>query len=188
MITDVDLFFTKPEVYKIGKVSTLHLLRRDIYTCLGKPIGEVDTEIGTIKPIVIWPGIITIMTGIDLVSKFYCGNDAIGEVSNRFKSYVKNYISSNCDDIYQLRNALLHGFSLYSENKKGMKFRYVIGCYEDEMLSVAPDGMIWVSANHLHKAFEHSIESFQDDYRDLDSFSSFKNLYDKYGWLHIGSH
>jgi hypothetical protein len=185
MNPDLKLFFTTPTVFKTGQVSTLYLLRRDIYTCLGKPMGEIQAKIGTHTPIAIWPSIMLIMTGIDLLSKFYCGNDTRSEVSKRFKCFVQKYISNkNVNEIYHLRNALIHGFSLYSEDK-GKIYRYALGCYEDEMVYVAPDEKIWISISHLHKAFEYSIELFKLEYSNLPSSANFDYLFSKYGWVYI---
>ena len=80
-------------------------------------MGQVDSKIGTEKPIAIWPGVMLTMTGIDLISKFHSGSDKTGGVSVRFNCFVENYIDTNSGEIYQLRNALLHGFSLYSKYK-----------------------------------------------------------------------
>jgi hypothetical protein len=184
MNADIDLFFTKPEVYKTGKVSTLHLLRRDIYTCLGKPMGQINSIIGTVKPFAIWPGVMLIMTGIDLISKFHTGDDKTNEVSNRFKYYVNKYIDTNSEDIYQLRNALLHGFSLYSKYKD-REWRYVLGRHADYMIWIGSDEKIWVSADQLHKSFELSIDLFKNEYSTLSSFSSFDLLYSRYGWTTV---
>lgn len=183
-MTTFDLFFTNPEIFKAGQVSTLHLLRRDIYSCLGKKMGQVETKIGTEKTIAIWPGIILIMTGIDLLAKFHSGNDTDGQVSNRFKCFVNQYINANPEDIYQLRNALLHGFSLYSKYK-GKEWRYVLGQHSENLIWLGTDGKIWVSADQLHKAFEQSIERFQNDYSTLNSYSSFSDLFEKYGWTTV---
>lgn len=181
---DLDLFFTRPEVFKTGRVSTLHLLRRDIYSCFGKTIGEVNSHIGTEKPIAIWPGVMLIMTGIDLISKFHCGNDETGKVTTRFKCFTEKYIDSNSEDIYQLRNALLHGFSLYSKYKNN-EWRYVLGRHGNSMIWLESDGKIWVSADELHKAFERSVDRFQADYPTLDSFNAFNDLFNRYGWTTV---
>lgn len=183
-MTNLEIFFTGPEVYKNGLASTLHLLRRDIYSCFGKTMGQVNSQIGTEKPIAIWPGVMLIMTGIDLVSKFHSGDAKPGEVTSRFNCFVKKYIDTNSEDIYQLRNALLHGFSLYSQYKE-KEWRYVLGQHANKMMWLESDGKIWVSADQLHKAFEHSIDLFQKEYPTLNSFSNFNNLFDKYGWTTV---
>lgn len=183
-MTDKDLFFTRPENFKTGKVSTLHLLRRDIYSCFGKTMGKVDTKIGTEKPIAIWPGVMLIMTGIDLVSKFHSGNDKTGEVTTRFNCFVKKYIDINSEDIYQLRNALLHGFALYSKYKD-KEWRYVLGQHADKIIWLGSDGKIWVSADQMHKAFERSVDLFEKEYPTLNSYPSFTDLFDKYGWTTV---
>ena len=181
-MTGVQFFFQTPKIApKNGMVSTLHLLRRDIYSCLGKPHDNINAEI---QPAAIWPGVMLILTGIDLISKFYCGNDSDNKSKERFKIYVEKYIDSHSEEIYQLRNALLHGFSLYSKHRN-KEWRYVLGREANYILTIVPSGIIKVSANQLHLAFENSLNQFFIEYPSLPSFSEFDQLNNKYGWTNI---
>ena len=106
---DIALFFQDPttEPGTPGKLGVLYLLRRDIRECV------------TIEKKILWPATMAILAGIDLLGKFYAGEDG-GGVGLRFRSFVDKYFQPISDDdaetIYQLRNALLHSFGLYSKS------------------------------------------------------------------------
>lgn len=109
-----DLFFEDPVNYvEANKSSILHLLRRDIYRCMGYTI-QNGMWVKNAEPI-IWPGSMAVLTGIDLLGKFYAGNDD-GGVASRFKAYCEKYICSQDDAqvIYKLRNSLVYSFGLSS--------------------------------------------------------------------------
>ena len=110
-----DLFFEDPVNYvEASESSILHLLRRDIYRCMGYTI-QNEKWVKNVEPI-IWPGSMAVLTGIDLLGKFYAGNDNDKEVGSRFKAYCEKYICSPGDAkvIYKLRNSLVHSFGLSS--------------------------------------------------------------------------
>lgn len=111
--SNFDLFFEDPKTPKIkpDDFSVLYLLRRDISQCMGiNPNTGCKTDNQAI-----WPGVMAILSGIDLLGKFYAGSD-VGQVGIRFKSYVEKYFNDikeeDKETIYQLRNALLHSFGL----------------------------------------------------------------------------
>ena len=107
-------FFEDPINYvEASESSILHLLGRDIYSCMGYTIQNGKWH-KNIDPI-IWPGAMAILTGIDLLGKFYAGNDD-GGVAFRFKAYCEKYICSQDDAqvIYKLRNSLVYSFGLSS--------------------------------------------------------------------------
>ncbi len=59
-----------------------------------------------------------ICAGIDLLGKFFVGNDDKGGVGKRFRNFLITYFSvpqNDAETLYQLRNSLLHSFGLYSE-------------------------------------------------------------------------
>ena len=103
---DIELFFEDPkQEHDIPRrCSVLYLLRRDISTCFG--ISIVSGR--EIKFKALWPGTMAIFAGIDLLGKFYEGNDDKNKVSKRFKKYIEDYFGSiserDKDIIYQLRN------------------------------------------------------------------------------------
>jgi hypothetical protein len=103
---DFDLLFENPLAYRQppGEFGILYLLRRDINRCLTPGEGS-------------WLGAMGIFAGIDLLAKFYKGTDK-GEVGKRFRLFTRKYFdtSGNAEAvaIYQLRNAMMHSFGLYS--------------------------------------------------------------------------
>ena len=106
MNEEIDFFFKNPHEFtdEPGKKSILYLLRRDIMTCFG-------LDANTNEPIpsaAFFPGTMATMAGIDLLAKFYEGNDDTNTAKKRFKAFVQEYIDSgNEERIYQLRNALI---------------------------------------------------------------------------------
>lgn len=81
----IDFFFENPNNWIEGKskLSNLYLLRRDIFTCLGyNPTTKQKIEYS-----VLWPGAMSVLAGIDLISRYYYGNDEFGNVGKRFKGY-----------------------------------------------------------------------------------------------------
>jgi len=119
---EIELFFSNPNIYE-EKTSygTLYLLRRDANYCID----------GCAK----WAGAMVILAGIDLLGKFYAGDDGFRKVSERFKAYYNQYIdNNNAEIIYQLRNSLLHSFGLYSKDDKNYKIYQFSLCAVNEEL------------------------------------------------------
>jgi len=181
-MTEIDFFFYyNKDVDGITKFSNLCLLRRDINTCLGINPNDLTSKLGYNA---LWPGAMGIFAGIDLLAKFYsgCDND---KSRARFINYVENFICKKYkEELYQLRNALLHSFGLHSEKeKKVYKFR----------LNQAPICLIKKIANDnycvsiikLHELFEKSIAEFLLIYPSLNSYKKFSELYFKYGVTEI---
>ena len=129
MSSSVDWFFCDPRTAPNGPdiVSQLYLLRRDIDTCFG--LNPTTGE--RLNYQALWPGVMGILAGIDLLGKFFAGNDAsggkgLGTVANRFTHFLKCSLGLSDQDantLYQLRNSLLHSFGLYSETKEGRVYR-----------------------------------------------------------------
>ena len=117
---EADKFFQSPLQPRSlpGDFGILYLLRRDIIQCLGKN-PNTGAALGLQS---VWPGAMAILAGIDLLAKYLAGNDDRGGVGKRFREFVKSKyfgpISAGDEEtIYQLRNALLHSFGLYSESE-----------------------------------------------------------------------
>lgn len=129
----IEIFFQDPKEKKeIPNIyGTLYLLRRDIYRCMGY---DVDTFIKKNEAI-IWPGAMTVLAGIDLLSKFYAGSDECNKVSERFKAFYSECIDDeNAEIIYQLRNSLLHSFGLLSKAKNKTTYRFMVGASRDNLV------------------------------------------------------
>jgi hypothetical protein len=179
----LDIFFRKPEDFseKKGVLSTLFLLRRDIQTCFGidpNTNRKIDFE-------ALFPGTIAILAGIDLLAKFVY-NDKPNEVGIRYRNYVENYIDKeHYMELYQLRNALLHSFGLYSESG-GKTFRFVLYRGADKLIQDLGKGIHYVDIELLRNKFENSIDIIQQEIRESESLQkNFLDCFAKYGALKI---
>ena len=117
--TDADLFFLSPltGLTTPNDFGVLYLLRRDINLCMG---GSCQA---------LWPAAMGMLAGVDLLAKFLEGSDATGKVRDRFRSFVGRFFGLNPTDqevLYQLRNALLHSFGLYSKTPQGKVYRFFL--------------------------------------------------------------
>lgn len=71
VMADINAFFMNPSTPPVipGTFSQLYLLRRDISTCFG-----IDPDNGQRLPTqALWPGVMAICAGIDLLGKFLAG-------------------------------------------------------------------------------------------------------------------
>ena len=185
-MTDLEFFF-KYENDISGKTtfSNLNLLRRDIYTCFNINPNDLKSTIGSSA---LWPGTMAILAGIDLLAKFYLGNDDYNNSKQAFKNYTYEFIEQEyVEELYQLRNALLHSFGLYSMYRKKI-YKFVLT--EDPSFFIknnSSNDRCIVSIKTLHHKFEESICDFYNRYKDLDSYDKFDELFKKYGKTEIGN-
>lgn len=182
-----DLFF---EDIKISRpppadYGVLHLLRRDICLCFGlDPATQVQTSHPTL-----WPGGMAILAGIDLVAKFVEGEDTFGQAGQRFRDYITKYfqpISPNdTETIYQLRNALLHSFGLYSRHKE-RTYHFVLTANGSALVQLhAPDNY-QIDLRSLHQKFETSLVKYSTDLNaDGTLQSNFLKMFTNYGVIHL---
>lgn len=177
MSTDIDgainLFFRNPEEEPVdlGTLGVLYLLRRDILRCL-----QNDGAI-------LFPALMLICAGIDLLAKFYAGNDD-GNVGQRYKDYTIKYFSGistrDAEVLYQLRNALLHSFGLYSRDRQGNEYNFRIG--PATQLVALHNGSYYVSIQLLFLEFEHSIARYRNDLAsDSTLRTKFQRMFPWYG-------
>lgn len=184
-MTDKDFFF-QYDKDPSGKTifSNLGLLRRDIYTCFNINPNDLTSELGSQA---LWPGTMGILAGIDLLAKFYSGDDAFDKSRPRFINYVEKFIDSKFkEELYQLRNALLHSFGLYSTDKNGRVYKFKLT--QDSNFLIKPTSTAdkyCVSVKILHEKFEESIPNFQRLYPKLDSYKKFDEFFKKYGTTEI---
>ncbi|HMR42306.1 MAG TPA: hypothetical protein PKC40_00665 [Saprospiraceae bacterium] len=186
---NIQFFFRKPEdLDDTEKIySILFLLRRDIKTCFG--INPNDNSKITYEAL--FPGVMAIMAGIDLLAKFYHGNDTTqnGEVGKRFKNYVKIYLVNKNEDeakiIYQLRNSLLHSFGLYSEDRNGNIYKFILNRSATFIHKVDKENYK-ISIIELQKKFEDSIDKYEKELcADFNLQNNFVKMFPKYRALKI---
>jgi len=184
---DVNLFFENPAVYHTPprRYSVLYLLRRDISTCMG-----VDPSSG--KPIgfqALFPAAMAVLAGIDLLGKFLAGSDKPREVGSRFRRFIARYFRdispADAEVIYQLRNALLHSFGLYSESK-GKVYRFILVIAGKSLVQSLGNDTYLVDIRVLYDKFETAIASYRADLAaDGMLQSHFSTMFPKYGVLYI---
>jgi len=188
--SEADMFFREPsDAPSIpGTFGVLYLLRRDILQCFGL---NPNTGKEYQEPI-LWPGGMAILAGIDLLAKFFKGSDAIGEVGQRFKSFIDQYFQLSLEEdretIYQLRNSLLHSFGLYSQTKT-QQYHFVLTANNNKMLiqKIALD-KFQIDLRSLHCAFENALIAYAMDLNKSEGLQvKFLQMFPNYGALSIGS-
>ena len=185
-MTDHDFFFQyEKDISGKTKFSNLNLLRRDIHTCFDTNPNDLTSKIGTCA---LWPGTMAILAGIDLLAKFHAGDDAYDKSRPRFINYADQFIDSTVkEELYQLRNSLLHSFGLFSTDKSGKVYKFVLT--QDPTFFIKHDSTTdkyCVSIKNLKDKFEKSIEEFYKIYPELYSYAKFEELFKKYGTTEIG--
>ncbi len=184
-MTDDDFFFDYDKNVE-NKIcfSNLSLLRRDINTCFGKNPNDPSIKI---EYIAIWPGTMGILGGIDLLAKFYCGDDSFENSRSRFIKYTEKFIDSKYkEELYQLRNSLLHSFGLFSKGKNSKEYKFILTRSKGFLIKRKDlSNSYCVSVDNLHEKFEASITEFKKIYSSLESFQNFESLFKKYGSTEI---
>src|SRR3989304_6681581 len=187
-MTDIELFFEDPKQdHDIPrKCSILYLLRRDINTCFG-----IDIVTGQkFKYKALWPGAMAILAGIDLLGKFYEGDDDKRKIPERFKNYIDTFFNpisiSDKDVIYQLRNSLLHSFGLYSKDNKDREYYFVVDEVGGQIVEYLPENKYKVDLITLKNLFESSIYLYRTKMlMDTCLQLKFNKIYNKYGFTHV---
>lgn len=180
---DIALFFTDPAVEPSipGTFSVLYLLRRDISLCIRRRR-------------TLWLGAMGTLAGIDLLAKFLAGSDQTRKVGERFKAFIGKYFKSlppgDAETIYQLRNALLHSFGLYSSSGQ-KEYRFAVLCepLNTGLVQSRPAASqylvnLWV----LHSEFEKAIAHYKADLEaDQGLQDKFDAMFPKYGTTGVGN-
>jgi hypothetical protein len=178
----IDLFFEDPAICHNPPrlYSVLYLLRRDISYCIGS-----DPSSGK----ALFPAAMAILAGIDLMAKFFKGSDRRGEVGQRFRDFVKKYFrpisSTDADTIYQLRNALLHSFGLYSKSGSRV-YNFALAQVQGSLVQPLGNDKYLVDVRTLHNGFEIAIAKYQTDLMADETLQArFREMYPTYGTVYI---
>jgi hypothetical protein len=181
------IFFENP--YKgmrpTGQFSVLYLLRRDILICFG--LNPDDNK--QIEHRALWPGTMGVLAGIDLIGKFFAGEDSIGEGGHRFCKFIReNFASLSARDeeiIYQLRNSMLHSFGLYSKAKK-REFRFSLTAANNPLVTVLGGDNYHIDIFTLYYDFERAVNKYENDLRkNKDLQFKFQDMIGNYGFIKI---
>jgi len=186
LMADINSFFRNPSTKPVipGTFSQLYLLRRDISTCFG-----IDPNNGQhLSTQALWPGVMAICAGIDLLGKFVEGNDKQGEVGIRFRNFLKTYFDiseSEAETIYQLRNSLLHSFGLYSEvtdKKTGnvRVYRFALDKGLGALITDLGSDTYLIDIEILRTEFEKAIAGYEAQLRAATLQTKFANMFPKH--------
>lgn len=184
----IQFFFKKPEENPVlpGKFSTLYLLRRDISICFGVyPKKEAGVKILAGATL---PGVMAILAGIDLLGKFYAGDDSINSgVGSRYRAFTEKYIDQyNSQTLYQLRNALLHSFGFYSKTPQA-EYRFILSQNQNEFIRSDINNTYFINVKILWDKFEKGVDIyFEELLRSPDLQKRFVLMFDNYGSTKIG--
>lgn len=153
--------------------SQLYLLRRDIDSCFGI---NPNNGCSDSWPAVQWPGVMTILAGIDLLGKFLAGQDAPRKVGERFRRFLMQYFELSAEDaeiMYQLRNSLLHSFGLYSYISRGIVYQFTLSCNLPQLITSTSDNNFSVNIELLRTEFEVAVNAYHDDLLAADDSDQF---------------
>jgi hypothetical protein len=204
-------FFTDPAVNPptLGPASVLHLLRRDVNFCFG-----IDHKTGQPAPRLgraIFPGVMTIMAGWDLLGKFLAGSDAPNQAGPRFQEFVQRFVRTATTAtgdlteeqvwcLWQLRNSMLHSFGLIAkaETKRYpvdiVQFVLSYGAMDVIFVGQTPGtgARLWTAVVDywkLQQQFEQSIAAFRLELEDTGSGGElqirFQRIWADYGRTQI---
>ena len=131
-----------------------------------------------------------ILAGIDLVAKFFKGDDTLGRGGKRFREFVTTYFQpitpGDEETIYQLRNALLHSFGLYSPTRT-KTYRFFLSENRAPLVQILAKDIYQVDLLTLHQAFENALRKFGADLNnDATLQVNFLKMITNYGAIHIG--
>lgn len=182
------LFFEDPWRYRRppGQFGILYLLRCDINSCLGAEGGMANRHPQQIQ----WPGAMCVFAGVDLLAKFFAGDDGQG-VGFRFKEFATTYFDltdSEVEALYQLRNSMLHSFGLYSRGRNGTAYRFQLVSSGSRPLirHTSPDHYL-VDVISLHEDFEKAVRKYEQAVRAESALQQkFLAMFPNYGAISIG--
>ncbi len=139
----------------------------------------------------LFPGIMGIFAGVDLLAKFHAGQDRRG-VGSRFKEFVRTYfrpVRSGWDEIiWQFRNSLLHSFGLHSKDYNGRIYHFRLKLGDCPLLRKRGGDKYYVGITPLHERFESAVSLYESSVR-ADSMlqANFERMYPIYGTIRIRS-
>lgn len=181
---NIGLFLKHPNDFRgqQGVHSTLYLLRRDASLCFGYDPNNNQR----IQCEALFPATMAILAGIDLVAKFVF-RDAPNEVGKRYNEYISKYLDNNFkEELYQLRNALLHSFGLYSETRTGKVYHFVLTRGLGKLVVQVSEKSYRVDIEVLWKKFETSLEIYHKELlATADLQQIFSEMFPKYGLVGI---
>jgi len=159
----------------------LYLLRRDIGNCMGVPA--------------LFPATMAVLAGVDLLAKFYEGSDE-GNVGRRFKRFAEKYLqpigTDEAEQLYHLRNAMMHSFGLYSavKDKQGnikAEYHFIVQAGRSgtgKLVESCSNGHCFIGIQTLHDRFEDAVTSYRNDLKQTPLLQvNFMKMWHHYGYV-----
>jgi hypothetical protein len=190
----IDFFLAPPLPMQSGDLlSSLHLVRREIQDCL---IGDVVAEnlvVADGRRYRLFATTMMILTGIDLLAKFYDGADNIGSSGRRFQAFAEQFLfqghpraSQAAEVLYcGYRNPLIHSFTLHS---KRYQIALVGGTPTSDVLWLdrGTSESFMLSVEGLFTAFVRAVRAYDDALRgSMDLQAKFRFLFHRYGYVGV---
>lgn len=187
MNENITFFFRNPNnfISQPQKYSTLFLLHRDVLTCFGFNPNNGER----IEYEVIFPGLMTICSGFDLLSKFYSGNDNFWEAGKRFKCFIADTLNLNQQDselLWSFRNSMLHSFGLYGRNNN-TEYKFVLNGNGENIINKTEEpNKYFLNIYKLFKGFQDSIQNYYELLKaDIQLENNFNKMFENYGYVDI---
>jgi hypothetical protein len=183
----IDCFFRDPASppEEFGQFAILYRLRRDIIECFGQ-----EPSTGARRRKIIFPGVMALLAGVDLMGKFYAGSDNTGrgEIGRRFRAYLNNFMGTQGDEdetLWQLRNSLLHSFGLYSRGG-GKTYYFELVEAAGPLIDPVPGDRYRVNCTKLDEAWRASLLEYERQLRvDSRLGNHFRHMLPNYGMMVI---
>ena len=191
----INLFSEDPKIYHPSprQYSTLYLLRREIALCLGIDLKSKKPDPNQ-KSKAQWAGAMVILAGVDLLGKFFAGEDEtrFGRIGKRFKKFLESpYFQASEYDatiLYHLRNSLLHSFGLYSKDfNRGIEYNFTLTAVYKPLITILNNNKHMVDLMSLYDKFDFSVEPYLKDLNNSEPLrTNFENMFNKYGSIYVG--
>lgn len=173
----------------------LWALRRDIRVCLGYDANSPDKTAPVTGFQVLWPGVMCIFAGVDLLAKFWAGSDSTkpGEVGQRFRDFLQSYSHLRAEEaqvVWELRNSLLHSFSVRSPGETP-KHTFVLTADKKGRrgsVNSESNGRHVVDIRTLHDKFEGAVARYREQVEDESETGlrkKFSDMPERYGMFSV---
>ena len=120
---EIAFFFAPPLPLQSGAtLSTLHLLPREAQDCLIGDVVHEDAVVADRRRHRLFATTMVLMAGIDLLAKFYAGDDSNGKAGERIKDFASRFIFNGAPSATEpaevlscgCRNPMLHSFTSHN--------------------------------------------------------------------------
>jgi hypothetical protein len=199
---DIAFFFTDPsamghDAHQLtGKRSTLYLVLRESQDCfVGKTLARADLALKLPRSRYrrLFATSMVLFAGLDLLAKFYEGDDDRRRVGHRFHMFVQDEMkltAAEATALWSVRNTIMHSFGLWDTNAN-QRVAVASTCSVPRRVDVAPvqsGGDCWtLCIEHLYRAFCSALGTYRIDLDANENalLSKFAKMFPNYGWMEV---